>query len=127
MFTTENKILKYEELEKSCPKAIGIYKEWIKDTLEKFQERILKETNNGVEAPEITEDMVNTSAKSVILFNQRVLYDFFDGKDIYASVYYGGPRRWIYGINDEPTTEAEARQIAEAQVFKQCFEMLNNK
>lgn len=69
------------------PKSKKLLQEFAKKNLLAFQKNIMKENKvEGVEIPEITDDMAENYATALLSTNPRILYDFFDEQEIYLSI-----------------------------------------
>jgi hypothetical protein len=80
-----------ETLEK-CPKAAEKYYQFIAQSLRNLQVLAEKEIpkNSDVEIPDIEDSFIKLYAESNLITGFRSLYDFFDGEEVFVSVYKDG-------------------------------------
>jgi hypothetical protein len=113
----DSNILTFKEqdvymIQNAFPKTYRKFHEYIKDIFAKGEGQ----------APD--DKQVALGLPAIILFNPRVLYDFFDKHNTFVSIFYrdGG---WNYTVNDINGSEARPiRTEGEAKAFLAAFKLL---
>lgn len=118
-----------EKIIKDYPKAFSEFQKWASGQLTQLATLI------GGDAPKETMD--ETTAGYVLQCNQRMLYDFFDSKEVYCVVFRSvsqGP--WRISVEDKDGASFLAfvldngslsRPMAEDLLFTEAFRVLNDK
>lgn len=126
------------------PKSKKLLGEFGKRNLSAFQKNIMKEREiEGVEIPEITDEMADSYASALLTTNPRILFDFFDENEIFISIRCAAKDvfyfRWNVKFdkgNDVEHPEALGRSTAsnfttrlecEKEAFNLAFKLLEEK
>lgn len=129
--------LKLEGIKQAFPIAATAFIEWFKVSLVGFQKELVTQSNGKVEIPDITEEMVEKGADTILGYQLRALYEFFDIMGVYLSI--GPPFKsddWTWSItnsndrDDIATSDGncyKTRGEAEIAGFLRAFEELNNR
>lgn len=119
-------MIKNNELKKSYPKAYKMLSEWALKYLKIFA----KNMNIPDEDAKGLEGMADQAVEGFVLIQPRLLYDFFDEKELYISIIYDSVEAWDWTIdpNEEGSTRPlegyKTRQLAEEAAFLEAFDIL---
>lgn len=110
-------MLNIDNIEKEYPKAFKDFLNWY--------EKGVKETFG---AGKIDQFSISTAAvKSLIPLNIRILYTYFDYKEVILSICRDSNEKFYFFINDDDYTKTfENRVLAEEAGFEECFRILEN-
>ncbi len=116
---------------KDYPKSKEVFYEHVKKWLLQLQKELLKDVPE-VQAPEITDRIVELGANNILNQNFRSLYHFFDEQGIYLLV--DGPDEmhgWTWRIRyksidvfDSTSAGSLKREECEIEGFKECFKLM---
>lgn len=105
------------------PKGKKLLQEFAKRNLLAFQKNVMKEQPvEGLEIPEITEEMAESYANALITTNLRILYDFWDEQGLKISI-VENDNKFIGEVSRTSlhTKEYDNRLECEQEIFEQCF------
>jgi hypothetical protein len=74
------------------------------------------------------------TTSSLMYYDIKKLYGFFDKQGIYLTIEYYNPNQWYYSISlnngsvfSNTNNSIIDREISETEGFMECFKMLDNK
>jgi len=113
---------------KEFPKSKKLLQEFGKKNLLAFQKNIMKEAPvEGLEIPEISDEMAESYANALLTTQPRILYDFFDENELYISVIRNADN-WSADVEGTDETGLYNTRIeAEFALFKIAFKLLEEK
>lgn len=115
---------------KEYPKSKKLLEDFARKNLLAFQKNITKEQPvEGIEIPEITDEMAEQYANALLVTNPRILFDFMDSQEIFICIdmfqgeFFGSIIGSLYKSNKyKERVELEQEMYVEA--FKQLEEKL---
>lgn len=112
------------------PKSKKLLGEFGKRNLSAFQKNIMKEREiEGVEIPEITDEMADSYANALLTTQPRILFSFFDENKLYIDITYddlGVFYKQVY-TGELDKIMYQNREEAEIAGFLEAFKLLEEK
>lgn len=120
----------FEELKAESPKATALLVEWVKQSLQRFQDVMTSQLPIGenVTIPEITNEHAEKATGALLTSYYRTLFDFLDQNKIFLTTDYIFEEGFVVAFSGYKTVEGHMTRIeAEIAGIKAAFKHLEEQ